>query len=432
MNPAGTVLRHPVAQFLTTGAVLLATLVAVTGVLSGRAARDEALSDARATTAVLAHSVAEPALPRGLVRGAAGATDRYDRLMLDRLLVGEVRRIKIWRRDGTIVYSDEARLIGRTFDLDDEERSIIDDGGSDAEVSDLGEPENAYEDPGEALVEVYTRIVSPEGVPLLFEAYYDAVDIDARREAVIAPFRAITVGALLVLVLVATPMLWVLTRRLTRAAGERERLLRSAASASDAERRRVARDLHDGVVQDLAGSAFTVSAIARQVEDPAARVALVDVSGSLRGSLRSLRSLLVEIHPPRLSAAGLAAALEDLTAPATEAGVDAQVVVGDLGGTSDAVVAVVWRAAQEAVRNTLRHAEARRLDVLVGRSDDDVALVVTDDGRGFDTGAARPGTQFGLRGLESIAADHGGSVDIASSPGHGTTVRLRVPHGGRR
>ncbi|CAN5357916.1 hypothetical protein BH11ACT8_BH11ACT8_03160 [soil metagenome] len=170
-------LRSPVAQFLATGLLLLVVLLVVTGVLSGRATRREALSDARASTDVLAHSVAEPAVPRGLVSGDPGAVDRYDRQMLDRLLVGEVRRIKIWARDGTIIYSDEARLIGSTFDLGPEETRIIDHGGSDAEVSDLSEPENRYEEPGRDLVEVYTRIVSPEGEPLLFEAYYAADDI---------------------------------------------------------------------------------------------------------------------------------------------------------------------------------------------------------------------------------------------------------------
>ncbi|CAN5357832.1 hypothetical protein BH11ACT8_BH11ACT8_03150 [soil metagenome] len=246
----------------------------------------------------------------------------------------------------------------------------------------------------------------------------------------IAPFRAITVGALLVLGLVATPMLWVLTRRLTGAAAERERLLLSAASASDAERRRVARDLHDGVVQDLAGTAFTVSAVARETHDPDLRATLDGVGGTLRGALRSLRSLLVEIHPPRLTAVGLPAALDDLTAPAAQAGVDVRVDVTGVDTAPDADVALVWRVAQEAVRNTLRHAGAGSLDVLVARTADGwLELVVTDDGRGFDPAAPRPEEHFGLRGLESLAVDHGGSLEVDSAPGHGTTVRMLLPVG---
>lgn len=419
------VLRSPVAQFLAIGLVTLVVLVVVTNVLSGRAAREEALADARASTRVLAHSVAEPALPRGLVEGDAGAVDRYDREVLQRLLVGDVRRIKIWSRDGTIVYSDEARLIGDDFELDSEEIDVLEEGGTAAEVSDLAEPENRYEREGEGLVEVYTSISSPEGTPLLFEAYYSAEQIEQRRAEVIAPFRQITIGSLLVLVLVATPMLWVLTRRLTRASQERERLLRSAATASDAERRRIARDLHDGVVQDLAGTSFTVSALAR-TSAPEDRHALEGVAGSLRMSMRALRSLLVEIHPPGLTAADLPAALEDLTAPAAASGVEATVGVEDLSGTADDTAALVWRVAQEAVRNAMRHARAEHLSVSVRCDEGEVVLTVVDDGIGFDPTHARPGTHFGLRGLESLVHDNGGSLDVRSTPGAGTRVTLRV------
>ena len=106
------VVRSPVAQFLAVGVLALAVIVVVTGKLSEQAAADEAIADARATTRVLARSVAEPAIPRGLVRGDAAAIARLDRSVLHRLLVGRVKRIKILTADGRIVYSDETRLIG--------------------------------------------------------------------------------------------------------------------------------------------------------------------------------------------------------------------------------------------------------------------------------------------------------------------------------
>ncbi|WP_134739214.1 sensor histidine kinase [Nocardioides sp. 503] len=424
--PGLSALRSPVTQFVLTGLATLAVLVLLTGYLGGRAARDEALVDARATTSVLAHSVAEPEMRRGLVAGDAGAVDQFDRMVLDRLVVGDVRRIKIWDRDGRIIYSDEARLIGERFALDGEELEVLDEGGTEAEVSDLAEPENRFEAGDQGLVEVYTRIESPEGEPLLFEAYFSSRDIEARRSEVLAPFREITVGALLVLVAVATSMLWVLTRRLTRAGLERERLLRSAATASDAERRRVARDLHDGVVQDLAGTTFGVAALARELPPPQ-RERLDEAAGSLRTSLRALRSLLVEIHPPGLTAEGLPSALDDLTAPAAAEGVDVQVHVSPLGDVHPDVVALVWRVAQEAVRNTLRHAHADHLRVSVQSEGDSIVLEVADDGQGFDPDQPRPGTHYGLRGLESLVRDTGGTLDVSSSPGAGARVVVRVP-----
>jgi signal transduction histidine kinase len=418
------VLRSPVAQFLAVAVVTLAAVLLATGRLSGRAATRDAIDDAVATTKVLARSVAQPALPPGLVDGDVGAVDRLDRAVLRRLLVRDVARIKIWAEDGTIVYSDETRLIGSRYQLGDDELAVIADGSIEAEESDLSKPENRFERASGGLLEVYTRIRSPEGDPLLFEVYYSAAGIEARRAEVFAQFRPITVGGLLVLVAVTTPLMWVLTRRLDRGARERERLLRAAVDASDAERRRIARDLHDTVVQDLTGTAFALAASAR--DDDVDRSGLERMAASLRGSLRSLRSLLVEIHPPDLRTAGLPAALADLVAPAAGRHIEAEVRAADLGDLPDHAVTLVWRVAQEAVRNSLRHSGAARLRVEVRREGNLVVLEVSDDGRGFDPTEAVDRTHFGLRGLDSLIAEAGGVLRVTSAPGQGTTVRLEV------
>ena len=421
------VVRNPVAQFLVVGVLALAVIVGVTGKLSERAAAEQAIADARATTRVLARSVAEPAIPRGLVHGKAGAIDRLDRTVLHRLLVGRVKRIKIWTADGRIVYSDETRLIGSRYALGDEEQAVLRHGGSAAEVSDLTRPENRFERGSGGLLEVYTRIHSPEGRPLLFEAYYTEADLAARRQQIFDAFRPITLGGLLVLVAVATALLWGLRRRLARSAHDRERLLHAAVEASDSERRRIARDLHDGVVQDLAGTSFALSALARRENGSSPEPArLAEMSSSLRGSLRSLRSLLVEIYPPDLHTVGLAAALDDLVAPAAGAGVQATVVAEGTDQVPDDVVALVWRVAQEAVRNSLRHADAASLSVTVRGTDGRVTLVVEDDGAGFDPAGVAERGHFGLRGLQDLIDEAGARLHVRSAPGNGTTVRLEV------
>ncbi len=419
------VLRQPVVQFLVVGLVALAAIVVGTRLLTDRAAQSEALVDARATTEVLARSVAEPNLPRGLSAGRPGAVDRFDRFATSHLLVNDVRRIKIWAADGTIVYSDEVRLIGDRFALGDEELATLRNGGSDAELSDLEEPENRYERGGESLVEVYTQVWTPEGTPLLFEAYVPVASIATRQAAVIAPFQRIIFGALAVLVMVATALLWVLTRRVTRAAAEREHLLVSAANASGRERRRIARDLHDGVVQDLAGSAFAISALARHANEPQ-RSVLDSAGQSLRHSLRSLRSLLVELHPPNLTEATLPAALEDLCAPAAATGVQVSVAVASLGPVDEHEASIVWRVSQEAVRNSLRHADAESLTVNLTRRDGALLLEVSDDGKGFDAAAVAATESYGLRGLESLVHDNGGRLHIRTHPGSGTVVTLET------
>jgi signal transduction histidine kinase len=98
-------------------------------------------------------------------------------------------------------------------------------------------------------------------------------------------------------------------------------------------------------------------------------------------------------------------------------------------------VGLVWRVAQEAVRNSLRHSGAQTLGVAVsgeqrGR-DKQLVLTVTDDGNGFDPAAPRSTGHFGLRGLAGLVRDAGGRLDVRSASGQGTTVHLEVPAGVR-
>jgi signal transduction histidine kinase len=413
-----------VVQFLAVGALLLVGGLWATQWFGVQVAETEAIADASVTTEVLAHSVAEPAIPRGMIHGDAGAIDRFDRTVLERLLVDQVRRIKIWDAEGTVVYSDETELIGQQFPLDEEQHDVLWSGRTEGSVSPLRDRENAYEVSDEGLVEVYTRIHAPEGDPLLFEVYYSVDDIHDRTHEILEPFRTLNATVLLLTFAVATPIIWILTRRLTAASRERESLLEAVVDASDGERRRIARDLHDGVVQDLAGTTFELAALERS-STGATATTLGDATGRLRRALRSLRSLMVEIHPPDLGPAGLASALEDLTAPVHAAGIDTEVRVSGADGLDDDTVRLVWRVAQEAVRNALRHARPGRVDIVVDASQRTL-LTVTDDGQGFDPAAAGRPDSLGLRGLASLVAEAGGRLDVRSTPGKGTTVVLEM------
>ncbi|CUR58641.1 putative ATP-binding region, ATPase domain protein [metagenome] len=424
-------LTNPVVQFLAAGLVALVVVVLSTSALSRDAADEEAIHDARTLTTVLGRSVAQPAVPRGLVEGDAAAIDRMDRHVLDRLLVGDVRRIKIWAADGTVLYSDRTELIGATYPLDGEELDALETGGTDAELSDLTKPENRFERAfGGDLLEVYTRITSPEGEPLLFEAYFSSDQIEQQREEVLGRFLPITLGSLIGLMLLTTPLVLLLTRRLARGAREREGLLQAAVRASDEERLRIARDLHDGVVQDLAGSSYALSTVAaRPTVDDGVRRELDGVGRSLRTSMRSLRSLLVEIYPPDLHTGGLAAALHDVVAPLAAAGAAVDVDVSGEETAGDAAVALVWRVAQEGIRNVVHHADASRVSLTVHREDDQLVLEIVDDGRGFDPATSVAQGHFGLRTLDGLVRQSGGTLEVESAPGEGTTLRMEVPAG---
>jgi signal transduction histidine kinase len=423
------------------GVVLAVALALSAGWLSRRAALDEAVRDARVTTELLAASVVQPAVDDGLLEGGAAAVDRLDRIIRSRVLVGDVLRVKMWDAAGTIVYSDETRLIGQQFALGEDERQILDRGGVEAEPSDLQKPENVYERPLGRLLEVYTPVRTPDGEPLLFEAYYSFDQVTARGNAVLRAFGPISAGGIVMFLALIVPLVWLLARRLDEASADRERLLLAAARASDSERRRIARDLHDGVVQELAGTGYSLAATAREARDARAAgaagmsadlgdrlVATLDEAGSaVRRNLRALRSLLVEIYPPDLGTNGLAAAVDDLLGPLAADGIDVRVRVDDTGALPGEVVELLWRTVQECVRNAARHARPSEVQVLVKVERHRVVLEVVDDGAGFDVDEPVADGHFGLRGLRDLAREHGGTLTVRSQPAQGTTVLLEVP-----
>ena len=181
----------------------------------------------------------------------------------------------------------------------------------------------------------------------------------------------------------------------------------------------------------LAGAAVEADRAGSRAESGRLHLA----ADAVRAGIRSLRSLVVDIHPPNLRRTGLAAALSDLTATMTARGVAVTLVVDDgasrrSGGPAEQFA---FRVAQEALRNVVAHAEATsvelRLSRRAGPGGDLLTLVVTDDGRGFDLAVAPPDDRphMGLRLLHDLAGDVGGRIEVTSAPGAGTIVTMEVP-----
>jgi signal transduction histidine kinase len=229
---------------------------------------------------------------------------------------------------------------------------------------------------------------------------------------------------------VQLPLAWSLARRLRERLEERELLLQHTLEASEVERRQIASDLHDGVVQDLSGVAYALSARARS--NPAgADDGSAGLAETVRESVRALRSLVIDLSPPNLRDEGLASALLDLVDRARRRGLDAELDTAELHGEPpERAAALVYRAAQEALRNTTQHAAATAVRVTVAQGNGSLLMTVRDDGRGFDdaTLAAREADgHVGLRALRGLVADGGGTVRVDSTPGMGTTVAVEVP-----
>lgn len=434
-------MRALVLRFALAGIVALVAASFVTALASRRLGTDQAIEDARRVSWVTARGIIEPNLTDGVLDMQPDALERLDFEVRQHLLAGSLVRVKIWDADGRIVYSDEPRLIGKVFELDDEALEVI--AGtleSEAEISDLTAPENLLETETK-LLEVYRRVDTPDGTPLLFETYFRYSGVAALGRDIWGRFAPIAIGALVILELVQIPLAWQMARRLRSGQQERERLFQMAIEASDAERRRIASDLHDGVVQDLTGVSYSLAAasmaaasmavgVARP-DAPSSQQVMAESAESLRESVKSLRSLLVEIYPPNLHAEGIESALTDLLARLHNRGITTEMDVRlpDRGIPRDSS-ALLYRSAQEALRNVVNHAEATQVNLAVWVEAGAVKMEVADNGRGFDSSEFDERVEdghVGLRALAGLLVDAGGAVKVMSEPGHGTRVLVEVP-----
>ena len=422
--------RRALAGFAAATVIAMVAVLALALWASKNAGTAEAIRDARSKTEVLAHAVAEPKMAVGLITSNPTAVSLMDALMSSQALGPDVARVKIWSADGTIVYSNEPRLIGLRYPLGEEEQSVLRSGGLEAEVSDLSKPENRFEQSVGEMLEVYLPIRSPEGQPLLFEAYYSYDSVTASAQRIWTQFAPIVTGGILLFGLLLLPLVWRLTSRLQRDQIQKERLLQSAIDASNNERSRIASDLHDGVVQDLSGLALTLAGVGANLPPDSEEAAQVLTGAQhTRGAVRALRSLLVEIYPPNLKDAGIENALLGLTASLDARGIKTTLDMEPTARLSDQTEALVFRVAQESLRNVVRHAQALSVAIQLKEIDGTTVLTVTDDGVGVTDDALEnpePG-HVGLRLLATLVNQACGTLTVAPGPTGGTRVRLELP-----
>ena len=427
-------------MFALTGVLVLAVITVAVVVLLDHRGHDEAVRDARQLTETYARTVIEPAFTDGVLAQEPLALQAFIAEVQPRLRGGVLIRTKVWRADGTVVYSDEPRLIGMNFELDEESREVLENGGAEAEVGDTNHTENLFERTDTTVLEVYRQVRTPSGQTALFEAYlpYSAVQQSGRE--IWLTFAPVAVLALAMLWVLQLPSAWSMARQIRSGQAERERLLRRALDASDAERRRIATELHNGVVQTMAGVSYALGAAGQYLpkDTPGeAHQLLEEAAEDTRASIRELRVLLVEIYPPRLREAGLESVLRDLMTPLEMRGIVAHLEVCLPVRPPAEVELVLYRTAQEALRNVLDHAEARNVTIHLTAGADGWDLCVVDDGRGIgpevvDSLQAAPGPSsdghhLGLRLLAELAADVDGTLSVTRDSGGGTRMCLRIP-----
>ena len=211
-----------------------------------------------------------------------------------------------------------------------------------------------------------------------------------------------------------------------------EQRMRQSIQASEQERRRWARELHDETLQSLAGLRVGLSGARRGSEEDL-RTAVDTAVESITEEIANLRSLIVELRPAALDEYGTAAAIESLAERTSaregipvEVNIDLSFERGDEAERhTPELESTTYRLVQEALTNAVRHAGATRLQIDVSERDGCVDVAVTDDGRGFNPATTDSGG-FGLTGMRERVELADGELDISSGP-EGTTVRARLP-----
>jgi signal transduction histidine kinase len=219
---------------------------------------------------------------------------------------------------------------------------------------------------------------------------------------------------------------------------EREELLHEALVASDRERRQLAGDLHDGVIQLVCAVTLRTATLSRGLrreggQTPERVTTAVEgldrITIDLQAVTADLRGLMGALAGDEIESGGLTGALSKLLVPLAENGVRVDISIGELD--CDARVrSLIHRVVQELVRNVAKHAAAERVGLTVSQDRDELRLALTDDGQGFDLGALGESQRRGHIGLllvEQRVQDAGGVLQVTSTPGHGTQVVMRLP-----
>jgi two-component system sensor histidine kinase UhpB len=206
-------------------------------------------------------------------------------------------------------------------------------------------------------------------------------------------------------------------------------------TAQEAERGRLARELHDEVVQQLVALGHSVDRVGRLLERGEAEQAserLRAIRGGITALVGELRTVIGDLRPPALEELGLLPAVELLLQRGEGAPEVALLVQGEERRLAPQSELALFRIVQEAWSNIRRHAHASHVDVTFRYAPDGLVVSVADDGVGFTPPQEHeaPDGHWGVRGMSERAELTGGQIALASAPGQGTTLTARIPYPG--
>ncbi|TFC93944.1 MULTISPECIES: sensor histidine kinase [Cryobacterium] len=426
-HPAGATaaekseVRSAVFRFLLIGLTVLIAVSIPVSLWIRAQAESHTLDDATVITHHLADYTVGPLITDQAIAGDPAALKLLDIRVAPWLADRSIVRVKVWDAQGRVLYSDVPSLIGRTFELPGWSGALLAGGAERASLERQEGLDNDYEADSGELVEIYVRAVDAAGRPLIIEAYFDDQTVHEEQASLLLSMTPAFLLSLMVLQLAQLPPAIRLARRIQVDQAARRQLLQHAIRASDLERRRIARDLHDEVIQDLAGLSYALEAEDKHGSD--ARSALiVRARLILQRNVSTLREMTGELYPPDLERLGLIEGLRRLADPLTEQGIEVGLSLPERLDLDRDRSAILYRVAREALTNAMKHARAHRLELTVTQDAERIRLCIRDDGRGFDPDAQAPDGHVGLRIIRDTIRVTGGTLEISSRGGHGTLI----------
>jgi signal transduction histidine kinase len=426
--------REAVIRFVASSVILLLILMVGTLFLAGQIARQEALREARSRGSAIGNLIAGPLVNAEVRAHVPGASVELTTVMRNRMRDGSVVHVKLWTKDGEVIWSDEKKLVGRQFPLVGDVKALFGTDKAIAEVSNLSKSENEGERNLGELLEVYVGVHDADQTPLVFEAYFSTETMRQDEQAIYRGYLPVIFAALLLFQVAVLPMALSLARRVERGLVERSKLMRHALLASDLERRRISQELHDGVIQDLAGVCYAMPTLEAHFADDfanraareRARETAREISQVLMRDVATLRGMITAVYPPDLDGPGFSHAVTELARIAGEHGVQVQVnMPPDLTAPPDAA-RLAYRVVREGLRNSVKHAQATDAMVEVRQESGLMVVLVSDNGRGIDDAQAPMG-HVGLRLLADTVRDFDGRMTLRSSPSGGAVLEASFP-----
>ncbi len=427
-NPTSTLTR-------VVGAVWVLSLLVVIGVgishvaIMRRELRQHEIQRAVDDVRDRVDLVLEHSVPQALVDGDPAAIEAFDAIIREHIVRPTTAGLALWSPDGRIIYALDSRFTGTQHALPDGARRALDTqqvvaGLRDSEVSDA---EIGWA--ASSAIEVYAPMTNAAGSPFVWEVGLRRDRVTEQSSRLVLTLALLTALGTALLLSIQGLLARNLVRRHDREQSYRRWLTQRVSEVATVERRQIAADLHDGVVQDLTGIALDLEI---PVDNPKHAPPLASNERSalatrIRSAVTVLRGQAAELHPTASSAMEVERSLRDML-ERVPAHIATALTVGPGAEVAPAYRWLVFRVAQESLRNVVQHSRATKVVVAMRRTESGTVITIDDDGIGFspEIDPVEPG-HMGLSLLSDMATAAGATVSIRSAPGKGTTIRLEVP-----